>query len=179
MPIARYIPGVTLEALRRHGFGNYELIANWTAIAGPSLSSYALPLRLTRPSAPKSTADLGDPPREVKGATLLMKVDPARSLEIQYLAPQLIERINACLGYRAVSAIRIVQVPLGIAPPARRALAQSASQNAQAVSTQPENRLARALDRMARNRTARMQHAQPQQQSQTRAAASSRKVAEL
>jgi hypothetical protein len=155
-PLARYIPGVTFEALRRHGFGNYELIANWTAIAGPSLSSYALPLRLTRPFARQSTTDVDDVSlREVQGATLILKVDPARSLEIQYLAPQLIERINACLGYKAVSAIRIVQVPLGIALPARRAPTQLASQDAPAASAPPENRLAQALDRLTRNRTAR------------------------
>ncbi len=51
---------------------------------------------------------------------LHLKVDPAKVLEVQYGAPQLIERINQTLGFRAVSGVRVVQAPVfkkAAAPP--------------------------------------------------------------
>lgn len=45
-------------------------------------------------------------------ATLVLRVEPAFGLEIQHLAPQLIERVNVYFGYGAVGKLRIVQAPL-------------------------------------------------------------------
>lgn len=112
-PLSRFVPEIAAEALRKHGFANFALLANWREIAGPALASHAVPAKLTRPVRPMdpcSDADIAS--GQPAGGTLLLKVDPARSLEVQYLAPQLIERINACLGYRAVSAIRLVHAPM-------------------------------------------------------------------
>ena len=50
------------------------------------------------------------------GATLILRVDPARALDVEYKARQIIERINAYFGYRAIAELRILQAPL----PARR-----------------------------------------------------------
>src|SRR5262249_25703138 len=62
---------------------------------------------------------------ERPAANLLLKVEPARSLEVQYMIPQLIERINQALGFRAVASIRLVQAPVRAAPPKPRAPAIS------------------------------------------------------
>ena len=42
----------------------------------------------------------------------MLRVEPARALDVQYKARLLIDRINAYFGYRAVAEIRIVQAPL-------------------------------------------------------------------
>ena len=46
------------------------------------------------------------------GATLILRVDPARALDIQYKTAQMIERINVYFGYRAVTDLRILQTPI-------------------------------------------------------------------
>ena len=59
--------------------------------------------------------DFSDPEETASdrpGATLLLRVEPARALDIQYKGQQLIERINAHFGYRAVAELRILQAPL-------------------------------------------------------------------
>ena len=61
------------------------------------------------------------------GATLVLRVDGGRSLDVQHNARQIIERINAYFGYAAVAELRIVQAPVGVedqlaragAPPSR------------------------------------------------------------
>ena len=42
----------------------------------------------------------------------MLRVEPARALDIQYKARLLIDRINAYFGYRAVAEIRLIQAPL-------------------------------------------------------------------
>ena len=68
-----------------------------------------------------------------------MKVDPSFALEIQHLAPQLIERINSFFGYRAVGNLTLRQAPL----PARKAAAVKTQRN---LSPDAEARLKRQLD---------------------------------
>ena len=53
------------------------------------------------------------------GATLVLRVDGARALDVQYKARQIIERINAYFGYAAIAELRILQAPVdGRLPPA-------------------------------------------------------------
>ena len=46
------------------------------------------------------------------GATLIVRVDPARALDVAYKGQQILERINGYFGYRAVAELRILQAPL-------------------------------------------------------------------
>jgi hypothetical protein len=157
--LSRLVPDIAREALRKNGFLNYNLLANWREIAGPALSSFALPLKLTgaagrSAAGDRRTPDSGDSQR---AATLVLKVDPARSLEVQYLVPQLIDRINACLGYRAISTIRMIQAPLPRSEKPKRPLRQRLNPTNQAARTFPgETRLDRALARLNASRAERM-----------------------
>src|SRR5262249_22870765 len=54
-------------------------------------------------------------------ATLVLRVDGGRGLEVEFAARQIIERINAYFGYAAVGALRILQAPIAQDPPARGA----------------------------------------------------------
>ena len=53
-------------------------------------------------------------------ATLVVRVDGAFALELQHLAPLLVERINAHLGWRCIGKLALRQAPLAGRPPARR-----------------------------------------------------------
>jgi hypothetical protein len=51
-------------------------------------------------------------PGRRSGATMLLQVSGGAALEVQHLAPQLIERINTYFGHRAIRQIRLLQMPL-------------------------------------------------------------------
>jgi hypothetical protein len=139
--VGRFVAPIAGKTLSRGGTVLAELLREWPAIAGSALAGFTSPDRLTK-GAPEP-GSLGKP----GPCVLHLKVVPAKALEAQYCTPQLIERINQTLGYKAVSALRIVQAPLGARPakPARAPLPSLPT----AERSGPENRLAAALARMA------------------------------
>ena len=131
------------------------LLADWHAIAGPALASFTIPAKLSMGAAKAQSNMRTDRPP----AHLLLKVDPARALEVQYMVPQLIERINQSLGYNAVASIRLMQAPLAPAPK-KRIEAMKAPLVPLAGPPAPEgNRLDQALARMRRGIDARKPNA--------------------
>lgn len=84
------------KATAKRGFSEARLLTSWAEIVGPSLSA------ITRP-AKVSFAKNG------LGATLLIYADGARAPEVQMQEPDILRRVNACYGYRAISRIRITQ----------------------------------------------------------------------
>lgn len=139
--VGRFIAPIAGKTLNRGGAAMAGLLSQWPAISGPSLAAYTMPAKLTR------TAPEADFPEKTPASMLHLKVDPARALEVQYAIPQLIERINQTLGYKAVAGIRLVQAPLfsgrrPVAPgPAKLAPAPEAPRQA--------SKLGNALARMA------------------------------
>ena len=144
--VGRFIAPVAGKTLARGGTVLAELVGGWAAIAGPSLAGYTSPAKLTK-AAPEPDFAGKSPP-----SVLHLKVDPARALEVQYSTPQLIERINQTLGFRAVSGLRIIQGPV-FNKPAPRLRARPAA--AKLEQPKPENRLSAALARMAQGVKAR------------------------
>jgi len=84
--------------LRRHGLARHDLVARWTDAVGPELARHTAPHRYI--------------PDRQGGGTLQLRVAGAWALEVQHLAPIIIERINAVFGYRAVTRLAIRQGPL-------------------------------------------------------------------
>jgi hypothetical protein len=146
--VGSFIAPVAGKTLSRGGAVLTELVCEWAAIAGPALALYTRPEKLTK-GAPEPNSG-GKPTPSV----LHLKVDPARALEVQYSTPQLIERINQTLGFRAVSGLRVVQAPIlkKAAKPPAVAKPAAPSKNEPPA---PENRLSAALARMARGVKAR------------------------
>jgi hypothetical protein len=107
--VGSFVPALTRKSFEKFGFSTATLITDWAGIAGAELARYSVPERLKWPRGRgEEDCDEGRP-----GATLMLRVDPARALDVEYRSRQIIERINAYFGYRAVEAIRIVQAPLG------------------------------------------------------------------
>jgi hypothetical protein len=104
--ISRSLAKVTRPALEKRGRDFAALVAAWPDIAGPRLAGDSALDRFARPRG-------GGP------AALHLRVTPGLAVEVQHLAPQLIERINAFLGHQAVSRLVLAQRPVGAIPGTR------------------------------------------------------------
>jgi hypothetical protein len=112
--VGSFLPGLTAQAFKKFGFSTAHLVVDWPAIAGKDLAAVSAPERLKWPPRPASGAEEAEPEPERgrRGATLVLRVEGARALDIQYKRQQILERINAYFGYAAVSDLRLVQAPL-------------------------------------------------------------------
>lgn len=108
--LAASLPRIAGKALGKRGLAEGGLVTDWTAIVGDQIADSTLPIKL---------AFAG---RERREGTLHLRVAGAIALELQHLEPQLIERINAYLGYGAVARLRLERGPLP--KPVRRRLAE-------------------------------------------------------
>ena len=88
--LAATLPKQTKPVLEKHGRAYATLIADWASIAGPALAGMSLPEKLS-------------PGSNAAGGTLTIRVAGAAATELQHLAPQIIDRINTCLGFSAVA----------------------------------------------------------------------------
>lgn len=82
-----------------------RLRADWPAIAGAELS------RTTQPEALLARRGGG-----AGGKALRLRVASAAALEVQHMREQLIDRVNAYFGHRAVDDIRLVQGAIAARP---------------------------------------------------------------
>ena len=141
--IGSYVPQIARPAIEKYGFASAALIEQWSRFAGSELSAFCQPERIRWPRGRRETAET-DSESASEGATLVLRVDPARALDVQYASEQIIERINASFGYRAISRITIVQAPI-----ARRApQALEPSVKPPLVAQEPQGGLEDALRRM-------------------------------
>ncbi len=90
--------GLIRPALSKRGFAETRLIVEWDAVVGAANAALCRPIRLSYAA------------KEGIGGTLTLGVLGVNALQIQHLEPQLIERVNAHYGYRAISRIRIAQL---------------------------------------------------------------------
>lgn len=104
---ARIIARIVDPAFRRQGFAEAEVLTRWSEIVGKDLARMATPEKLAfRRGSPAS-------------GTLHVRAAGPAALELQHMAPTVIERINTYYGYRAVERLQIVQgPPRGDDPPA-------------------------------------------------------------
>ena len=101
--------------LAKQGFGESELILYWPHIVGERLAGVSEPLRLQWPprGTAKVTTGASDP------ATLIVRVESGFALELQHLAPIILERVNSRLGWRCVGRLAFRQGPANQARAAR------------------------------------------------------------
>lgn len=112
--LADLLGGVAGPAVRRFGFAEARLLTHWRALMGEALGAQTLPLRLRFPQGQRR---LG---------TLYLRATGPAALEVQHLAPQIIERLNAFFAYPAIAALRIEQGPVP-APAGRPSLGEPAA----------------------------------------------------
>ncbi len=110
--VGTLVPKITKKVFEKFGFSTATLLTDWAIIIGADLAKYTAPERLKWPRGFEGAGTTSEPETGRPGATLMLRVEPARALDIQYKSRLLIDRINAYFGYRAVSEIRIIQAPL-------------------------------------------------------------------
>jgi hypothetical protein len=127
--VGSFVPGLTRKAFEKYGFSTVSLVTDWVAIAGKELAAYSAPERLKWPrgvDADEEGDDMRGRDKRRRGATLVLRVEGERAIDVQYSARQIIERINGYFGYAAVAQLRIVQGPVARAAPAAKHLRPSA-----------------------------------------------------
>lgn len=108
--LGSYVPRLTRKAFEKYGFATATLLTDWSVIVGPETARYASPDRLRWPKGYDILDESGESGHKGRpGATLVVRAHAGRALDVQYRAQQIIDRINAYFGYRAVAELRIVQ----------------------------------------------------------------------
>ena len=105
-PLADFIAPTLGETLAARGFAAADVVLAWTQIMGERLAKVSEPISLDWPRGAKPGPD-GSEPR--KSATLVIRVEGAFGLEIQHLAPLILERVNAYFGWRCADKLVIRQ----------------------------------------------------------------------
>ncbi|MCP1337583.1 DUF721 domain-containing protein [Futiania mangrovi] len=100
-PAARSGSKVASKSFRKNGFLEARLITRWAEIVGEDIARATLPQHFRRSD---------------DGGTLTVRASGAAALELQHYTPQILDRIAAYFGYRAVTRLKLVQGPL---PPRR------------------------------------------------------------
>ncbi|MCL4765638.1 MAG: DUF721 domain-containing protein [Hyphomicrobiaceae bacterium] len=152
--VSSYVPRLTRKAFEKYGFASAALLTDWASIAGADIASYTAPERLKWPRGVDAYREVEAGAERRPGATLVLRVDGPRAIELQHKARQLVDRINASFGYRAVADLRFVQAPLAGAAVAAREPSVSSRPDRSAPET-PE--LAAVEDEALRAALARLQ----------------------
>ena len=114
-PLADLVQGAIDPVLRRQGFGQSGLVLFWDDIVGERLAAMSQPVKVQWPTRQSDRAAENGP----APATLIVRVETGFALELQHLAPIVIERVNAHFGWRCVSRLLLKQGPLAAPPLAR------------------------------------------------------------
>lgn len=110
--VGSFVSKLTQKAVQKYGFSAAALITDWRTIVGDELARYTEPQRLKWPRGVEAYGETEADAAGRPGATLVLRVDGARALDVQYNARQIIERINSYFGYRAVADMRLIQAPV-------------------------------------------------------------------
>ncbi len=130
MALAGAVRKVARPILGRQGFLEADLIDRWEEVAGPSLSQVSLPQKVVFARGETQ-----------QGSLHLLVSSGAAALALQHAEPQILERVNAFFGWRAVSRLVLAQGPL-----ARKAAAKAVVRRVLAPAD--EEALARELERV-------------------------------
>jgi len=142
-PIAAELPRLIGRPLGKRGFGEGGLIAEWPAVVGEEIARHAAPLKLSFPRGGR------------REGTLTLRTSGAFAIELQHMAPQLLERINTYLGYGAIARLKFEH---GRLPPRSRRTKrdpvplapEEAEQLASDLQSVADDELRRALDSLGR-----------------------------
>jgi hypothetical protein len=137
--IAELLPAIADHAFRKYGFAEARLLTHWRALMGETLGARTVPIRLRFPFGAR------------QGGVLFIRASGPVALEVQHLAPQLIERLNGFFGYPAVGALRIEQGPVPLASPASYAPEPALQEDDPALKAVSDEALRRALARLKAN----------------------------
>lgn len=112
--VGSFVPKLAKKAFEKYGFSTMALLTDWSAIVGQDLAQCTKPEKLKWPRKVSIRDDVEAGCEGRPGATLILRVEPARALDVEYSAQRIVERINGYFGYRAVQELRLQQVPMDV-----------------------------------------------------------------
>lgn len=101
-PLADLIDGTIAESCRRRGLASVEIVTRWAEIIGEDMAARALPIKLAWPSRPESA----------EPGVLHVRVEGGYAIELQHLAPVVVERVNRYFGWRCIGRLALRQGPV-------------------------------------------------------------------
>lgn len=88
------------KASEKRGFAHTRLLTDWDEVVGPEIAALARPVKVGYA-------------RQGFGATLTVLVSGAAAPQVQMMAPTIMQRVNACYGYSAISRVSLTQTAPG------------------------------------------------------------------
>jgi hypothetical protein len=125
-PLADLANPLLAGSFARQGFASAELVTRWPDIVGPEIAMHCEPVKMQWPRTPETETQ--------EPGTLVLRVEGPASIEIQHLAPQILERVNRFFGFAAVGKLALRQAPI-----ARRAQKKTAAPDPEAVKRMAES----------------------------------------
>ena len=141
-PLGALVPKMVGPIFSKRGFAGADMAVHWPEIAGAGVARYSRPLAM---QWPRGGAENG------MGATLVVGATSAFALDLQQMAPVILERINRRLGWRAVARLTIRQMPIKPPEAPKQRMQPSAEAKAQASRIAAgigDERLRSALERL-------------------------------
>ncbi|WP_114394325.1 DUF721 domain-containing protein [Oleisolibacter albus] len=141
--LGRTLTAVAGKALGKNGLAFGALLTDWASIVGSRLAEQTSPLKLVFPAGKREEA------------VMHLRVSSPAALLLQHEEPQLIERINAYMGWRAVARLKLVhggpalKSKSYVVPPKRITPQQEKSIAATAATVEDPD-LREALERLGR-----------------------------
>jgi len=114
-PLGELVHPVIDPALSRRGFGLAGLVLHWDEIVGEEFAAVSRPIKVQWPVRPGGTPGQAG----TAAAALLVRAEPSCALELQHLAPVILERVNAQLGWRCIARLVLMQGPVAARSAAR------------------------------------------------------------
>src|SRR5918995_6250280 len=107
VPVSDLASEILDPVLRKRAGISVGLVQSWEEIAGPRLAQNTLPEKIQWPRRMHE-----DDPFEP--AVLVIACEGAAALHLQHETGEIINRVNAFLGFNAIGRIRIVQKPVTV-----------------------------------------------------------------
>jgi hypothetical protein len=147
-PLADFLDACLGPSLAAQGFAAADVIVAWPDIVGERLAAFTQPVKIEW----KRKGPAADPETRSEPATLVVRVESAFALELQHLAPVVIERVNTHYGWRCIGRLVLKQGPVRRAEPkpqhAARVSAADRHKVEEAVGSIEEAGLRTALERL-------------------------------
>ena len=107
-PLAEFLDVCLSPSLAAQGFATSDIIMAWSEIVGERLAAFTQPLKIEWKRKPPHA----DPETRPEPATLVVRVESAFALELQHMAPTVIDRVNTYYGWRCIGKIVLKQGPV-------------------------------------------------------------------
>jgi hypothetical protein len=149
VPVSDLTTAILDPVMRRRAGMSIALLQSWDEIVGEQLGRLSRPDKIAWPRR----ANEDDP---FQPATLIVACEGAAAIRLQHMTSEIVQRVNAFLGFGAIAKVRLVQKQVAPAekdrrPPLRPLKADEKTRVEGLVAGIDHDGLKAALERLGRN----------------------------